>query len=42
MFFGPKACDILAPRPGIEPSPSVLEGEIIITGPAEKYPSTSL
>ena len=41
-FFGPKACDTLAPQPGIEPSPSVLEGEIINTGPAEKYPSTSL
>ena len=41
-FFGPKACDILAPRPGIEPSPSVLEGEIITTGSPEKYPSTSL
>ena len=28
VFFGPKACGILAPRPGIEPTPPALEGEV--------------
>ena len=32
-FFGPKACGILAPRPGIEPIPPALEGEVLTTGP---------
>ena len=32
-FFGPKACGILALRPGIEPAPPALEGEILTTGP---------
>ena len=27
-FFGRKACEILAPRPGIEPAPPALEGEV--------------
>ena len=31
-FFGPKAYGILAPRPGIEPTPSALEGKILATG----------
>ena len=31
-FFGPKSCGISAPRPGIEPSPPALEGEILTTG----------
>ena len=31
-FFGPQACGILAPRPGIEPAPPALEGEVLTTG----------
>ena len=31
-FFGREACGILAPRPGIEPTPPVLEGEVLTTG----------
>ena len=27
-FFGHKACDILAPRPRIQPTPSALEGQV--------------
>ena len=30
--FGPKACGILAPIPGIEPSPPALEGDVLTTG----------
>ena len=31
-FFGSEARGILAPRPGIEPAPPVLEGEVLTTG----------
>ena len=31
-FFGPEACGILAPRPGIEPARPELEGEVLTTG----------
>ena len=31
-FFGPEACGILAPRPGIEPTTPALEGEVSTTG----------
>ena len=31
-FFGPGACEILAPWPGIEPAPPALEGELLTTG----------
>ena len=31
-FFGHKACGILAPRPGIEPTPPALEGKFLTTG----------
>ena len=31
-FFGHKACGILAPRTGIEPAPTALEGEVLTTG----------
>ena len=31
-IFGPEACGILAPRPGIKPTPSALEGEVLTTG----------
>ena len=34
--FGLEACGILAPRPGIEPSPPALEGEVLTTGPPGK------
>ena len=35
-FFGREACEILAPRPGIEPAPSTLEGKVLTTGPPWK------
>ena len=37
-FFGCKACGIPipAPRPGMEPAPPVLEGEVLTTGPPGK------
>ena len=38
QFFGSRACEILAPRPGMEPAPSVLEGEILTTRPSGKPP----
>ena len=41
-FFGPKACGILAPRPGIGPAPPALEGEVLTTGLPGKSPAKSL
>ena len=38
FFFGPKACGILAPQPGIEPMHPALEGKVLITG----WPGKSL
>ena len=35
-FFGPEACGILAPWPGIEPAPPALEGKVLTTGPTGK------
>ena len=35
-FFGPKACGILAPQPGIELAPSALEGKVLTTGSLRK------
>ena len=35
-FFGHEARGILAPPPGIEPSPPALEGEVLTTGPPGK------
>ena len=35
-FFGREACEILAPRPGIEPTPPALEGGVLTTGPPGK------
>ena len=32
-FFGRKACGILVPQPGIDPTPPALEGEVLTTGP---------
>ena len=37
-FFGQEACGILASRPGIEPAPPALEGEVLTTGPPGKSP----
>ena len=34
--FGLEACRILAPRPGIKPASSALEGNVLTTGPPEK------
>ena len=31
---------ILAPRPGIEPAPPALQGEVLTTGPPGKSPSS--
>ena len=39
-LFGHQACGILAPRPGIEPSPPALEGEVLTTGPPGKSPAS--
>ena len=36
FFFGREACGILAPQPGIEPTPPALEGEVLTTGPPGK------
>ena len=36
--FGGEAFGILAPRPGIEPAPPVLEGEVLTSGPPGKSP----
>ena len=31
-FFGLKACGIVAPPPGIKPTPSALEGDVLTIG----------
>ena len=36
FFLGHETCRILASRPGIEPAPSVLEGQVITTGLPEE------
>ena len=36
LFFGPKACGILAPPPGIKPTSPALEGKVITSGPSGK------
>ena len=36
VFFGHEACEISAPRPGIETPPPALEGKVLITGPPGK------
>ena len=35
-FFGLKACGILAPWPGVEPTSPALEDEVLTTGPLGK------
>ena len=42
FFLGHKAPGILAPRPGIEPATSVLEGEVLTTGQIGKSPHSLL
>ena len=37
-FFGRESCGILASRPGMEPVPHALGGEVLITGPPGKSP----
>ena len=39
-FFGREAHGILAPRPGMEPTPPALEGEVLTAGPPGKSPMT--
>ena len=34
--FGPEACGILAPRPGVKLTPPALEGKVLTTGPPGK------
>ena len=36
LFYEHKACVILAPRPGMKPTPSALKGEVVTTGPPGK------
>ena len=36
LDFGLKASEILHPQPGIEPTPPVLEGEVLTTEPPGK------
>ena len=36
VFFGCKACGILAPQPGIKLIPAALEGKVLTTGPPGK------
>ena len=35
--FGHKACGVLAPRPGIKPTPPALEDGLLTTGPPGKF-----
>ena len=37
-FFDFEAYGILAPRPGIEPAPAVLEGKVLTPGPTGNSP----
>ena len=41
-FSGREACGILVPQPGIEPTPSALEGEVLTSGLPGKSLKTSL
>ena len=36
LVFGHEVHEILAPKLGIDPTPTVLEGEVLTTGPAGK------
>ena len=37
IFLFKEACGILAPQPGIEPTPSALRGKVLTTGPPGKF-----
>ena len=37
-FYGQEACVILAPRPGVEPTPTALGGQILTSGSPGKFP----
>ena len=39
MFFGHRACGLLAPRPGMEPALPALEGEALTPGLPGKSPT---
>ena len=39
-FFGHEACVTLVPWPGIKPTPSALEGQVLTTGLPGKSPET--
>ena len=41
-LFGHKACEILAPQPGIEPAPPALKGEALTVRPPGKSPQQLL
>ena len=41
-FFDPNVCVILAPQPGIEPTPSALEGKVLTIGPPGKSKNSLL
>ena len=41
-FCGCEACGVLAPRPGIEPLPPALEGEVLTTEPPEMSQELSI
>ena len=41
IYLGLKACSVLAPQPGIEPTSPTLEGGFLTTGPQEN-PQASL
>ena len=41
-FLAAEASGILAPQPGIKPTPPALEGKVLITGPLGKSPGSLL
>ena len=41
-FFGPEACRTIASQPGTEPTPPALEGKVLTTRPAGKFPQAHL
>ena len=43
LVFDHEACEILVPRPGMEPTPTTLEGDVLTRGPPGKpLPAASL
>ena len=39
FVFDRETCGVLVLRPGIEPEPPALEGQVLTTGPSEKSPA---